>query len=118
MKLELVDEPPRVPDLADEVPEPDAEREEVEERLEDAREDHHPRTAVHHQIAFEEQAAGLPANAAAVTSAVFSRTCAAPRRNRPRRRARVGSVPQRAHDVHVARVNMRQSSTPCQSGVA
>ena len=39
------------------LPKPDPEREEVEERLEDARDDDQPRAAVHHEIPLEEQVA-------------------------------------------------------------
>ena len=57
----VVDEPSsRSRDLPDEVPQPDAHREEIEERLEDAREDDHPRAAVDHQVALEEQVGPAP----------------------------------------------------------
>src|SRR5439155_1490099 len=116
----VVDEPATGPrDLANEVPEPDSHREEVEERLEDARKDHHPGAAVHHQIALEEQATAAPGKRGCghfrSLSAYVRCAQTKPITTKSRRYA---ACPRARTTWTSPSVNIRQSSTPCQSGDA
>src|SRR2546425_6100294 len=105
--------------LPDEVAESDPHREEVEERLEQAGEDDHPRPAVDHQVALEEQA---PPAARDRVGAQVNNLRPYVRRAHARpttpKSARYATWPSARSGSTVPRVSPRQRSTPCQSGVA